>query len=62
MLCYVTRYDPATRQAVGETQVIEAETKHQAAEQALRCSLVPAGPGNAIVSVIGLEDMPNQRQ
>jgi hypothetical protein len=62
MLCYVTRYDPATRRPVGEPQLIEADTKHPAAEQACRCPLVPAGPGNAIISVIGLEDMPNQRQ
>lgn len=61
MLCFVTRCDPSRRRT-GEPEVIEAETKHQAAEQACRCSLIPAGPGNAIISVIGLEDMPNQRQ
>jgi hypothetical protein len=62
MLCYVTRYDPKTGRPIGAAEVIEAETKHQAAEQACRCALVPEGPGNAIASVIGLEDMPNQRQ
>jgi hypothetical protein len=62
MLCYMTRYDPATRRPIGAVEVIEAETKHQAAEQACRCPLVPAGPGNAIARVIGLENMPNQRQ
>jgi hypothetical protein len=60
VLCYVTRFDPATRRP--STQVVEVETKHQAAEQALGCVLVPAGPGHVIVSAIELEDMPNQRQ
>jgi hypothetical protein len=34
MICFVTRYDPASRRPIGEPEVIEAETKPQAAEQA----------------------------
>jgi hypothetical protein len=32
MLCYVTRYNPATRRPIGDAQVVEPETKQHAAE------------------------------
>ena len=61
MLCYVTRYDPKTREP-GAAVPIEADSKAEAARKVCGFKVAPAPVSKAEISVSCLGEKPNERE